>query len=125
MTNGMIPVKYDETKASWVKADESNLNNDWYDYSSNKKQWANMVTVKENGIKSRDYYLNTATIGDSIEMDDILTFFVWIPRYAYSITDGYKEIMDGTTEETTAKIDIKFLVGSTNKDINGKEYNRL
>ena len=122
MTNGMIPVKYDETKASWVKADESNLNNDWYDYSSNKKQWANMVTVKENGIKSRDYYLNTATIGDIIEMDDILTFFVWIPRYAYSITDGYKEIMDGTTEETTAKIDIKFLVGETNKDLEGVEY---
>ena len=122
ITEGMIPVKYDEAKENWVKADVNNTDNDWYNYNPDKKQWANIVTVKESGIKTRDYYLNTADVGEIIEMDDVLTFFVWIPRYAYSITDGYKEIMDGTTEKTTAKIDIKFLVNDTNKDINGKEY---
>jgi type IV pilus assembly protein PilA len=40
---GMIPVYYDETIGTWKKANSTNLNNSWYDYS--KQQWANAVTV--------------------------------------------------------------------------------
>ena len=57
-------------------------------------------------------------------MDDILTFFVWIPRYAYSITQGYKQVMDETKNETTGKIEVKFLVGSTNSDKNNTVYKK-
>ena len=120
-SEGMIPVKYDETKGIWVKADISNKNNDWYSYSPQDKKWANIVTVKENGSNTREYYINSS-VGTEIDMDDILTFFVWIPRYAYSITNGYREVMDESTPETTGKIDIKFLVGNTNKDKDGNSY---
>ena len=102
-SEGMIPVKYNEETGAWVKADISNKNNDWYSYSPQDKKWANIVTVKENGNNTREYYANSA-VGTEIVMDDILTFFVWIPRYAYSITNGYREVMDESTLETTGKM---------------------
>ena len=122
-SEGMIPVKYNEETGAWVKADISNKNNDWYSYSPQDKKWANIVTVKENGNNTREYYANSA-VGTEIVMDDILTFFVWIPRYAYSITNGYREVMDESTPETTGKIDIKFLVEDTNKDKEGNSYSK-
>ena len=43
LADGMIPVKYNENKSIWEKADINNTNNNWYDYEN--KQWANAVMV--------------------------------------------------------------------------------
>ena len=103
LATGMIPVKYAEGK--WVKADSSNADKSWYNYGTaeDTKLWANVVTVKENGTKSRNYYTEAA-VGTEIPMEDITTMFVWIPRYSYTIA-GEKDI------------DISFLQGNSNKEI--------
>lgn len=84
LVEGQIPVVYDQNRSSWVKADTKEK---WYDY--NNQEWANVVTVKENGTKTRGEYMN-ATPGTVISMDDINTMWVWIPRYKYSIPDEAK-----------------------------------
>ena len=107
---GMIPVYYDETSKVWKKADENNAEKQWYDYEN--KKWANIVTVSDDDKKLRD-----AEVGTEIPMDKITTFFVWIPRYAYSITRGYQQ---GNGE--TGRIDITFLKGNTNIGSDGNSY---
>ena len=98
---GMIAVYYDN---GWKKADTNKDN--WYNYNESKREWANVVTVKENGTKTRNYY-QTSAEGEPIAEEDILAMFVWIPRYAYKITNGYHIAANGTGE-----IDIKFLNGA-------------
>ncbi len=98
---GMIPVYYDN---GWKKADASKDN--WYNYHETQKEWANVVTVKENGTKTRAEYQSSAE-GTLIAEEDILAMFVWIPRYAYKINNGYHAAANGTGE-----IDIKFLNGA-------------
>ena len=97
---GMIAVYYDN---GWKKADANKDN--WYNYNESKKEWANVVTVKEHGTKTRSYY-QTLAEGEPIAEEDILAMFVWIPRYAYKINNGYHTAANGTGE-----IDIKFLNG--------------
>ena len=103
LTEGMIPVTWNGT--SWIKADATK--SDWYEYGTINKQWANVVTVKESGTKSRTEYMSAA-VGTAIPEDDIVGMYVWIPRYSYRITSGYHEIANGT-----GNIDIKFLKGTT------------
>ena len=122
LTEGMIPVTWNGS--SWVKADEST--GDWYAYDTTNKQWANVVTVKENGSKSREAYISSA-VGTEILEDDIVGMYVWIPRYSYRITSGYHQNAAGT-----GNIDIKFLKGTTDnyeggeairsKETNGESY---
>ena len=129
LKTGMIPVKWNGT--TWVKADESNTNNDWYNYSQSVRQWANVVTVKENGTdkeknansKTRVEYMS-APVGTEIQMDDITTMFVWIPRYAYKIesteTTGYHN-------KNAGEFSIEWLLGATNQPVNNVEiveYNK-
>ena len=86
LKEGMIPVRYNYIKKKWVKADSKNVStNSWYNYKN--KEWANAILVRENGTKSRDYYEN-ANPDTIINDEDILSFFVWIPRYKYSIVSG-------------------------------------
>lgn len=81
--NGMIPVRYNYVKKIWVKADIENLaKNEWYNYEN--QEWANAVLVKEIGTKKRSYY-EKANPDTEIKNEDILAFFVWIPRFKYSI----------------------------------------
>ena len=94
LLENMIPVYYEpinETEGVWKKADSKNLNSDyqWFDYD--EKMWANAVTVKAVGIHDRDYYLN-ASVGTPLEMDDVTTMWVWIPRYKYKVFNGNNEI---------------------------------
>ena len=104
LTEGMIPVTWNGS--SWVKADEST--SDWYAYDTTNKQWANVVTVKENGTTmSREEYMSSG-VGTPIQEDDIVGMYVWIPRYSYRITSGYHENANGT-----GNVDIKFLKGTT------------
>ncbi len=121
LAEGMIPVYYDNTEKVWKKAPEDNEGNMWYDYS--KKQWANIVTVSDTTDSAHNY--RTAVEGTTIPMDEITTFFVWIPRYAYSIVDGYKTSNTETPSQTNAgkkKISITFLKGDTNVGTDDQEY---
>ncbi len=63
---------------------------DWYDYTEGINKWANIKTTGG----GNDCY------------------WVWVPRYAYCITEGYHSNIAGT-------IDIKFLKGTTNTPIDG------
>lgn len=83
LETGMIPVRYNYIEKKWVKANKDNVStNLWYNY--NNKEWANAILVRENGTKTREFYEN-ATADTVINDEDILAFFVWIPRYKYSI----------------------------------------
>ncbi len=117
LKEGMIPVKWNATNKTWEVADKSNTGNDWYDYSTDRKKWANVVTVKENcsNGKTRTDYLN-AGVGTPIPEDDITTMFVWIPRYSYYVKSGYHENVNGTGEFA-----IKFLIGTSDKIIDAPE----
>lgn len=76
---GMTPVKWDD-EHNEIETNE--YDQEWYDY--NNKKWAN--------AKSADG-----------------SYWVWIPRYAYKITEGYHSSEIGL-------IDIKFLKGRTNEN---------
>ena len=77
LAEGMIPITYDGSK--WVKVDEYGTYNNWYDYGNQK--WANAVMVTSS---TRDTYMN-ADVGTTIPENDILAYFVWIPRYKYKL----------------------------------------
>ena len=77
LAEGMIPIKYDFRTDNWVKADTTNNNNDWYNYE--EQYWANAVMVTS---ETRDRYMN-ASVDTPVLEDDILAYYVWIPRYKY------------------------------------------
>ena len=81
LADNMIPVIYED--GSWKKAD---VNSKWYNYLN--KNWANAVVVKEtkdgDNSHSRYEYLE-APFGTVINDDDILGYFVWIPRFKYQL----------------------------------------
>ena len=81
---GMTAIKWDETKNDWVETAGSDK--DWYDYTG--KKWANAKTSDG-------------------------SMWVWIPRYAYSITSGYHS-------STAGNIDIEFMKGLTNETSTGR-----
>ena len=88
--NNMIPIKYDGT--NWIYAD---TNEPWYNYD--KKEWANAV-VLNGGVSKK--------VGDTISESDIALWYVWIPRYTYTIFNGNNE----SVEEQV--IDVKFENGT-------------
>ena len=104
LDEGMIPVYYDGTSSSWKKADETNNDNNWYNYD--EKKWANSVTVSST---NRDTYKN-ASVGTEIPMDDILTMQVWIPRYKYKV---WNYNASGTKSSKAQQIEITFENGTT------------
>ena len=120
LDTNMIAVRYNGS--NWVKADSST--NNWYNYD--KQEWANAVTVTSD---TRDRYLSAPT-GTEIEMNDIETMLVWIPRYSYSIgsVDGTNyygkqgDYLDTTpTQALPGEIDIKF-VDTNTKDRGTARY---
>ncbi len=72
LLNNMIPIYYDGS--NWIYAD---IKKEWYDYD--KKEWANAV-VLNSGI--------TKNVGDTITEEEIALWYVWIPRYTYTIFNG-------------------------------------
>ena len=89
LAEGMIPITYDGT--NWVKADKNGVYNNWYDYGNQK--WANAVMVTSS---KRDTYMN-ADVGTTIPENDILAYYVWIPRYKYKLFNA--TYASGTTEQ--------------------------
>ena len=75
LDDGMIPVVISN---NGIATTVSKDNNNWYNY--NNKEWANVVLVNSS---SRSKYLNTT--GVTVNEDDILAYYVWIPRYSYRI----------------------------------------
>ena len=75
----MTPIKWDSNTNDWVETTGNDP--EWYDYSA--KEWANARTADG-------------------------SMWVWIPRYAYSITSGYHSSTAGT-------IEVEFLKGTSNE----------
>ena len=73
--NNMVPIKYENNK--WLVAD---LYSKWYDYDA--KEWANAV-VLNSGV--------TKNVGDEVTEEDVALWYVWIPRYKYTIFNGNNE----------------------------------
>ena len=107
MDSNMIAVKHDGY--NWVKTD---IDNDWYNYDMGI--WANAITVSSDKLST----YQSAPVGTVIDMNDVETMWVWIPRYSYTITSA-----DGTnyygkrgvylnstpTQALPGEIDIKFI----------------
>ena len=106
LTDALIPVVYNESTSKWVKADSSNSNNSWYDYSN--KIWANAVLVSST---NRSTY-KSASAGTTIADADILAFYVWIPRYKYKVWNINKVIGTDSYSAQTTGIDIVFESGT-------------
>ena len=100
LVEGMIPITYDGT--NWIKADEYGAYNNWYDYGNQK--WANAVMVTS---ATRETYMN-ANAGTAIPENDILAYFVWIPRYKYKLFNATyasgtsAQVIDVTFENETS-----------------------
>lgn len=83
--NYLIPVIYkqdDDKNGNWYKADEGNTDSLWYDYDSGI--WANAVLVREDSYKA----YQKANVNTIIKEEDILGFFVWIPRFKYVVLNN-------------------------------------
>ena len=100
LVEGMIPITYDGSK--WVKADEYGAYDNWYDYGNQK--WANAVMVTSS---KRDTYMN-ADVGTTIPENDILAYYVWIPRYKYKLFNA--SYASGTSAQV---IDVVFENGTS------------
>ena len=105
LDNNMIPVYYDKCDEIWRKADKTNnsIAHRWYNY--NEKLWANSVTVTSS---SRSTYQN-ANPGTEIDMEDILTMQVWVPRYKYKV---WNYNSNGTSTSEPQEIEIVFEEGT-------------
>ena len=102
LINGLIPVMYYNNK--WVRANTEDLNDiyGWYNYD--KKLWANAILVTET---NREEYLY-ADPGTEITENDILAFYVWIPRFKYKVWNIKKIIGTDSYSARTKGIDIVF-----------------
>ena len=89
----MIAITYTEAGIPKV-ADESS---EWYSYASRK--WANAVVLVNNPSK-------TYNVGDEIEESDIAAYFVWIPRYEYTVKSVFG--VNGESATNPGYIDIRF-----------------
>ena len=89
LVEGMVPVIYED--GNWKKVEDNEIGK-WYDYA--EKKWANIML--KDGLE----------IADDGTVTSMGSMFVWIPRYAYSITSGYQT-------EGTGTIDVRFLKNLT------------
>lgn len=108
LKTGMIPVKWQNS--SWIVTDSSD--DQWYDYES--KQWANIMLTDGlvvEGIQDA----KTATLQEmkGKKVAEVGSMFVWIPRYAYRITENYHKGGDSIV----GKVDICFLKEATNEPV--------
>lgn len=121
LDNNMIPIIYNGT--NWVIA---NKNTKYWDYEN--KIWANAVTVRKKQdindplSKSREYYLSNEAIGEQIYENDILAYYVWIPKYSYKLWN--KSGID-ISEDNKGVTDIEINFNDSNDEIltNGNYIN--
>ena len=108
LVEGLIPVVYNETTSKWVKADteSSTSTYGWYDYT--QKKWANAVLVTDT---NRTTYQN-ATAGTEINEQDILAYYVWIPRYKYKVWNKDKVVGTDSCDAQNMGVGIVFESGT-------------
>ena len=70
--DNMVAIKYENNK--WVVA---NTSEKWYDYDV--KEWANAVVLNSGVSKNA---------GDEVTEEDVALWYVWLPRYKYTIFNG-------------------------------------
>ncbi len=103
---GMTAIKWNGS--AWVET--TGDDEEWYDYLS--KKWANAVV---GGSFNEDGTLNQSSN---------YSMFVWIPRYAYSITSGYhqsgEDINSTTPAEGAGTIEVEFMKGTSNESARGR-----
>ena len=118
MDSNMIAVKHDGY--NWVKTDTTE---GWYNYDMGI--WANAVTVSSETLSN----YQSAPVGTTINMDDIETMWVWIPRYSYTIAGSGSTyygkrgayLDSNPTAALPGEIDIKF-IGTEEKDTGTARY---
>lgn len=98
--DNMIPVYYENN--TWKKAD---IEEKWYSYE--ELNWANVVVVK---AEKQSEYKELASHSE-ILMDDVLGFFVWIPRFEYKLFNVNNEPI------TEQMIDINIVNNNTEKNL--------
>ena len=96
LAKGMIPIKYDEGTENWVICGEDD--EEWYSYTEEDKKWANVMLCDGT-------YDESTAIGTEVAEEDLGSMFVWIPRYAYKITEGY--------HQASGALDVKFVAGAS------------
>ena len=127
---GMIPIKWDENlnsgNGNWVitTAEDS----EWYDY--NEKQWAN-VMLSDGTYATKDLIESgeasgkqEAISGTEVSQSDLGSMFVWIPRFAYSITNGYHksgaDLNKAVPSQGAGTIEVEFMRGLANETSTGR-----
>lgn len=121
LDGNMIPVYYDNENDIWRKADVSNRNASykWYDYDD--KMWANSVLVKS---ETYDNYMNDNYIGKEVKLEDIIAFYVWIPRYKYRVFninrsstsyDSYVDIRFENNTNSTGNVSCSYNYSNDNE----------
>ena len=114
LSEGMIPIKWDDSQSKWVICSENDP--EWYNYIDQASEvdgtskWANVMLsdgkyYAQNSIGIDTTNKQIAKAGQVVEEADLGSMFVWIPRFAYSIESGYHSNAAG-------KIDIAFLNGT-------------
>ena len=100
LSSGMIPVKWaDENKDgtyNWTIC--SQTDSGWYSYTQDNKKWANVMLCDGT-------YNESTAVGTEVAESDLGSMFVWIPRYAYTISSGY--------HTASGSIDIVWLSGKS------------
>lgn len=107
LSQGMVPVIWDNEHQAWKVTDANN--GTWYDYEE-------QTTTTENGGTAR--WANVM-LEDDLETDangyvtTMGSMFVWIPRYTYNIKSGWHT-------STAGEIDVKFLKGTSSVPTDNK-----
>lgn len=96
--DNMIPVRYtgDTSKEEWTVVTKAEIEDNlgaWYDYTG--KQWANAVTVTSSSLSKYQTAMNSNQ-PMVIDKDDVLGYWVYIPRYAYQVQrrDAVDRVVD-------------------------------
>ena len=90
LSDGMVPVKWDEEKQKWVKTTKED--SEWYNYA--EKKWANVILTPTSGEKEGKDATGTVDVFNedgTLNENSAYSMLVWIPRYAYQITSKYHQ----------------------------------
>ena len=122
--DNMIPVTYvgydGNGRGHWAVVSDADIQSNpgsWYDYGD--KQWANAVTV-QNPSK----YTNAAT-GTEVDNNDVLGYWVYIPRYAYEVMrpNAVDRVVDDDMAKEEGGFNIHFETVNDTKKIPAESCN--
>jgi len=115
LSEGMIPVKWNDTDKVWVVTTEEDT--EWYNYvnqsgDNGESLWANVM------LSDGKYKAGSVTVGQEVSIYETGSMFVWIPRYEYKIdSSGIDNV-----NTFAGTIDIKFIPVSQTTPDSGYDY---